>query len=165
MFRLSTILCAFATLCTFTCVVDAAGAFNQPGNVLVSDTGNSRVVEFDQVGNLIWQFGTGSATSCVVSAQSCLGPYTAQRLANATTLIACTGNGASCADNRVIIVNNIGSIVWSYGVLGNSPLSIPVSAFQLANTNILIADSGNHRVIIVDLFGNLVWNYATASTP
>jgi hypothetical protein len=60
-----------------------------------------------------------------------------------------------CVDNRVIVVNHAGQIVWQYGqagVTGFGPneLNVPVFAIQLPNHNIMIVDQSNERVIEVD---------------
>ena len=46
-------------------------------------------------------------------------------------------------------------IIWQYGTTGtlgtgDNQLNYPISAIQLPNSNILIADLYNHRVIEVD---------------
>ena len=33
--------------------------FNQPGNILITDQFNNRVIEIDSNGNIVWQFGSG----------------------------------------------------------------------------------------------------------
>ncbi len=71
-----------------------------------------------------------------------------------------------CVDNRVIVVNQKGDIVWQYGqagVTGSGPnqLSVPVFAIQLPNRDILITDQGNQRVIEVTPAKQIVWQYGT----
>jgi hypothetical protein len=68
-----------------------------------------------------------------------------------------------CADNRVMIVDQAGKIVWQYGkagVTGSGPnqLNTPVQNTLLTNFDVLITDQGNQRVIEVDPFTNkIVW--------
>jgi hypothetical protein len=33
--------------------------FNRPGNILITDQFNNRVIEIDSSGNIVWQFGSG----------------------------------------------------------------------------------------------------------
>src|SRR5260370_1607317 len=33
--------------------------FNKPGNILITDQFNNRVIEIDPAGNIVWQFGSG----------------------------------------------------------------------------------------------------------
>lgn len=88
------------------------------------------------------------------------------------TLIAGTGAPAGtkptcptgCADNRVILVNQAGQIVWQYGQTGVSgagfnQLNNPNSAELLTNGNILIADENNNRVIEVNQYHQIKWRY------
>src|SRR5258708_7211089 len=37
----------------------SSGKFNQPGNILITDQFNNRVIESDPAGNIVWHFGTG----------------------------------------------------------------------------------------------------------
>jgi hypothetical protein len=34
--------------------------FNRPGNILVADQFNNRVIEVDPAGHIVWQFGEGA---------------------------------------------------------------------------------------------------------
>ena len=35
------------------------GTFNQPGNILISDQFNNRVIEIDKRGDIVWSWGLG----------------------------------------------------------------------------------------------------------
>ncbi len=37
----------------------AGSEFNAPGNILITDQFNNRVIEIDPGGNIVWQFGHG----------------------------------------------------------------------------------------------------------
>ena len=137
--------------------------FNQPGNVLISDQFNNRVIEVDRDKHIVWSFGSGDPTLCNPGPGAIIGLNDAERIGDGLTLLAGTGipAGASsfmpngCVDNRVIVVNESGHIVWQYGqagVTGSGPneLSVPVFAIQLPNHNIMIVDQSNERVIEVD---------------
>ncbi len=151
-------------------MMEARSRFNRPGNILISDQFNNRVIEIDPAGSIVWQFGLGPND---VSAKSPIGVNDAQRVED-LTLIAGTGapsgteplcaNG--CADNRVMLVNPHGRIVWQYGrfgVTGSGPnqLNTPVQATWLPREHVLISDQGNQRVIEVTLSRNIVWQYGT----
>ena len=46
-----------AALCAVTAA--ASEGFNRPGNILIADQFNNRVVEIDQSGKIVWSFGLG----------------------------------------------------------------------------------------------------------
>ena len=144
------------------------GVYNQPGNFLISDQFNNRVIEVDPSGNLVWQFGNGSS---VAGPNSVVAPNDAQRVGD-LTLISGTGAPAgseptcpnACLDNRVFVVNQAGKIVWQYGMAGVTgsgfdELNTPVQATFLPSKHILITDQGNDRVIEVNEFHFIVWQY------
>jgi hypothetical protein len=155
------------------------GGFNQRGNVLITDQFNNRAIEVDASKNIVWSFGSGDPTLCNPGPGAIIGTNYAERLSGGLTLLAGTGipAGASsfmpngCADNRVIVVNHAGDIVWQYGqagVTGSGPneLNVPVSAIQLPNRNILITDQANNRVIEVGRFSKkIVWSYGPTKGP
>src|SRR6266446_1564341 len=137
----------------------ASGKFNQPGNILITDQFNNRVIEIDPNGNIVWQFGNGPGDT---SANAIVGTNDAERVGN-LTLMSGTGIPAGatrnckksgCVDNRVLLVDRGGNIVWQYGedgVVGNGPnqLNNPNAAELLANGHILISDENNNRAIEV----------------
>ena len=145
--------------------------FNTPGNILIADQFNNRVIEIDpKTHNVVWTFGDGSSTP---GPTSVVGTNDAERVGN-LTLIAGTGapggteptcpapNG--CPDNRVMLVDQQGKIVWQYGkagVTGAGPdqLNTPVQNTFLPNGNIMITDQGNQRVIVVTQAKQIVWQY------
>ncbi len=51
--------------------------FNEPGNILIADQFNNRVVEATPGGNIVWQFGLGPND---FSAKSIIGVNDAQRV-------------------------------------------------------------------------------------
>jgi outer membrane protein assembly factor BamB len=150
--------------------------FNSQGNILIADQFNNRIIELDpSSGTIVWTFGDGSS---MPGPSSIVGPNDAERVGT-QTLIAGTGappgtpttyeascfdNG--CADNRVILVDQAGKIVWQYGQAGvtgsdANELDAPVQATYLPNKDVLITDQGNARVIEVDSGGHIVWQYGT----
>jgi hypothetical protein len=150
----------------------SSGSFNKPGNILISDQYNNRVIEVDRNGNIVWQFGDGGVTP---GPTSVVGPNDAERVGN-MTLISGTGVPAGaedqcpsgCADNRVLLVDSSGNIAWQYGqagVTGSGPnmLNAPVCAVWLNGSHVLITDQGNNRIIEVDHGKNIVWSYPAAT--
>jgi hypothetical protein len=143
--------------------------FNQPGNILITDQFNNRVIEIDRTGHIVWQFGNGPQDT---TAASIVGTNDAERVGD-FTLMSGTGipPGATsncpmgCFDNRVILVNEEKEIVWQYGqfgVTGFGPnqLNTPVQNTFLPNGNVLITDQGNERIIEVRLRDKaIVWQY------
>jgi hypothetical protein len=143
---------------------------NRDGNILIADQYNNRVIETDPQGDIIWQFGLGPND---FSPASIIGCNDAQRVGR-LTLMAGTGippgtvpncsDANGCPDNRVILVNPAGHIVWQYGqfgVTGSDPdeLNTPVQSTWLPGRHVLITDQGNQRVIEVDRKKNIVWQY------
>jgi hypothetical protein len=98
--------------------------FNRPGNILMADQFNNRVIEINPSGDIIWSFGLGPN---VFSARSPIGVNDAQRV-GAFTLMAGIGTPAGVipqapdgvADNRVMLVDPAGKIVWQYGKFGQT---------------------------------------------
>src|SRR5260370_2147075 len=153
--------------------------FNHPGNILITDQFNNRVIEIDPAGNIVWQFGGGPAN---VGPTAIVGTNDAERVGG-LTLMSGTGipAGASpacpstCIDNRVLLVNHHGKIVWQYGTFGVTgsgfnQLSTPVQHTYLPQSNghdhILITDQGNNRIIEVRRSDKaIVWEYDRLNNP
>jgi hypothetical protein len=148
----------------------SSSKFNQPGNILITDQFNNRVIEIDPNGNIVWQFGSGPGDT---SANAIVGTNDAERVVD-LTLMSGTGIPAgattnckrsNCVDNRVILVDSRGEIVWQYGqfgVTGFGPnqLNTPVQNTYLPSGNVLITDQGNERIIEVRRMDNaIVWQY------
>src|SRR5713226_4623944 len=163
----------------FLCCISATAQgnrFNTPSNILIADQFNNRVIEVDRRGNIVWHFGLGPAD---FSPASIIGTNDAQRVGE-LTLMAGTGtpggqpeapnctNPSGCPDNRVLLVDRGGNIVWQYGkfgVTGSGPdqLNVPVQNTWLPNRHVLITDQANERIIEVDVATKgIVWQYGTA---
>jgi len=150
-------------------IASAGSGFNQPGNILITDQFNNRVIEIDPAGNIVWQFGNGPGDT---SANAIVGTNDAERVGD-HTLMSGTGIPAGattnckkgCVDNRVILVDQGGNIVWQYGqfgVTGFGPnqLNTPVQNTFLPSGNVLITDQGNQRIIEARPTDNaIVWQY------
>jgi hypothetical protein len=151
--------------------------FNKPGDVLITDQYNNRVIEVNPLTKaIVWSFGSGNSTLCNPGPGAVIGPNAAERLAGGLTLIAGTGipsgvaGTTACVDNRVIVVNQAGTIVWQYGVAGKTGsgpdrLNVPVFAIQLPNHDFLITDQANNRIIEVNFSKQIVWSYGPTSGP
>ncbi len=147
------------------------------GNILVADQFNNRVIEVTRAGTKVWAFGDGQS---VPGPTSVVAPNDAERLPDGRTLISGTGapagseptcppSGSGCADNRVIIVDASGTIVWQYGAdrggagRGANELNTPAAAILVpkgGDDDILITDQGNNRVIEVsEQTKRIVWQY------
>ena len=142
--------------------------FNRSGNILITDQFNNRVIEIDTAGNIVWQFGEGPGNT---TTSAIIGTNDAERVGD-MTLMAGTGipSGVTthckkfgCVDNRVLLVDPLGRIVWQYGqfgVTGCGPnqLNTPVQNTYLPNGNVLITDQVNERIIEVRRSDNsIVW--------
>ncbi|HTW90332.1 MAG TPA: hypothetical protein VMH22_01305 [bacterium] len=151
------------------------------GSILTPSGSNSRAVEVDSLGRLVWAYVNSDVPFL----------HSARRLSNGHTLMASTLDGkvievdrnghrkwtdstglvypnwASRLDNgntlitdrlndRVIEVKPDLTIVWSY-----TNLHGPHHARRLANGHTLICDSDSNQVVEVDSVGKTVWQYGT----
>ena len=150
--------------------------FNTVGNILISDQFNNRVIEVNNRGDIVWSWGNGPAD---FSANSVVGVNDAERIGD-DTLMAGTGlppgidpfckkkNG--CPDERVMLVDRAGKILWQYGqfgVVGNgaNELNTPVQATWTPKNTVYITDQGNNRIIEVDMKNNILWEFDNVSSP
>lgn len=152
------------------------------GQILIADQFNNRVIVVDPTTHAItWHFGNGSDRP---GPDSVVGVNDAERFGE-LTLISGTGIPPSspplpgcsdpvngCPDNRVMLVDRGGHIVWQYGQAGvagadANQLNTPVQAAALkgflgeAGLHVIIADQANQRVIVVDRQKHLVWQYGS----
>src|SRR5579859_2943979 len=167
-----------ASLTFLTCPAKADGFslnrnFNRPGNILIADQFNNRVIEIEPTGNIVWSFGLGPND---FSAKSIIGVNDVQRV-GAFTLMAGTGTPAGvipqspdgAPDNRVVLVDPFKRIVWQYGQFGQTGdgpnlLNTPVQSTWLPNFHVLITDQGNNRIIEVNLAKKIVWQFPGSNT-
>jgi hypothetical protein len=170
MMRISTFAAPVVGLAA-TLAVSAASAqgFNSPGNILISDQFNNRVIEVNAFKQIVFSFGTGDPNTCTAGPGTIIAPNDVERLANGLTLMPGTGTG-TCPDNRVIVVDPKGRIVFQYGkagVAGSGPneLNVPVFAIQTPHGNFLITDQANNRIILVNPYKQILWSYGPTSGP
>jgi outer membrane protein assembly factor BamB len=178
MAAIACILASLATAPLLTTPLVQASTFNTPGNLLITDQFNNRVIEIDpHTRAIVWSFGSGNGTLCNPGPHSIIGSNDAERLSSGLTLMVGTGIPAGvpgttpCVDNRVIVVDQTGQIVWQYGQAGKTGktfnlLNVPVFAIQLPNKDYLIVDQGNNRVIEVNpTTKSIVWSYGPSAGP
>ncbi len=178
LFLFSGLAISFFAFSSHQAHASGGGGFNQPGNLLITDQFNNRVIEVDRNKNIVWSFGSGNPSLCNPGPGAIIGTNGAERLAGGLTIIAGTGIPAGadplmpngCVDNRVIVVNQNGNIVWQYGVAGKTGsgfnrLNVPVFVIQLPNHDFLITDQGNNRIIEVNKAKQIVWSYGPTSGP
>lgn len=157
--------------------------FNKKGNILVCDRFNNRVIETTPRGEIVWMYGMGPTD---LTEKSIVGPVDAQRIGSCTLMV---GGGISAGiipevktpviDNRVILVNKHGKIMWQYGQFGlvgsscnllnmpNHATFIPSKEsckMGIGEGDILITDSGNNRIVRVNELKEIVWQYPGANT-
>lgn len=147
--------------------------FNRPGNILIADQFNNRVIEVLPSGEIVWQFGLGPGD---LSARSVIGCNDAERVGDLTLM---TGTGlapgldemwpAGAVDNRVILADASGHILWQYGQFqqtgsGFNLLNTPVQSTWIPGGDVLITDQGNNRVIEVNMRKRIVWQYPGSNT-
>jgi outer membrane protein assembly factor BamB len=156
--------------------------FNHPGNIRITDQFNNRVIEIDPAGNIVWQFPLSGGGPSNVSSTAIVGTNDAERVGG-LTLMSGTGipAGASpacpstCVDNRVLLVNHHGKIVWQYGTFGvtdagpnqlNTPVQNTYLTLSNGEAHVLITDQDNNRIIEVRVPDKqIVWEYDGLNNP
>ncbi|HZY46706.1 MAG TPA: hypothetical protein VFE96_02810 [Candidatus Bathyarchaeia archaeon] len=142
---------------------------------MITDQFNNRVIEISPSGNIVWSFGNGPGDT---SANAIAGTNDAERIPGGLTLMSGTGVPAGttpnckagCVDNRVLLVDQGGNIVWQYGQFGVSgfgpnQLSVPVQNTYLpvgltGTPSVLITDQSNERIIEVRISDHaIIWQY------
>jgi hypothetical protein len=176
---LCTSVAAAVLLCSAaTPAVAESGDFNDRDNIVIADQFNNRVVEIERsTHRVVWHFGNGSD---VPGPHSIVGTNDAERFGSYTLisgtgippssnppLPGCRTPATGCPDNRVIIVDRDGEIVWQYGP---AELNTPVHAVFLSEfprhpgAHVMITDQANERVIVVNLATKAVdWQYGTTA--
>jgi hypothetical protein len=168
--RITQLACTVCVLCACVLVQAQDKRFNKKGNILIADQFNNRVIEVDpETHQVVWHFGNGSSKA---GKHTIVGTNDAQRVGK-FTLMAGTGVPPGnfepncpqgCPDNRVLLVDPSGNIVWQYGKAGQAgsgfdELNTPVQNTWLPNGHVLITDQVNERIIEVTLDKEIVWQY------
>jgi hypothetical protein len=167
--RPTAVIVAFASLAGGGALAESPG-FNTPGNILIADQFNNRVIEVAPSGDIVWRFGAGPTD---VTSKSPVGVNDALRVGENTLV---TASGAppgseplcpsGCADNRVMLIDPHGRIIWQYGRFGvtgagHDELNTPVQATWTPMHTVLITDQANQRVIEVSRDKKILWQYGT----
>lgn len=127
------------------------------GTVVISDTGNNRVLIVDHDGIVLWD-----SDSVPLSDGSTLDyPNDANLLDTGNLLITDRNN------HRVIEIDVAGNVIWQFGLTGvpgagPAQLNGPHNADRLSGGNTIVADSNNGRILEVALDGSIQWEYAVA---
>ena len=127
------------------------------GKILISDTGDNRVIEVDRASHIVWDTddlggGHGRLGQGRISDGRRLDyPNDAKLLPNGTIMISCR------LQNRVIAITRSGHIVWTVGGF----LNRQHNPDMLSNGDLLIADSGWNRVIEVNRHGRILWQFGS----
>lgn len=106
------------------------------GRLLISDSGNGRVIETDRSskGPIFWKY-TGLTRQSV-----------AEPISNGNVLV------CDQSANRVIEIDRGGAVVWQF----SKGLKNPMNAGILPGGTILIADTGNNRIVEINREGKIV---------
>lgn len=133
------------------------------------DTGcaDNRVFIVDKQGTILWQYGQGGVTGA--------GPNELNAPVQAAFLSGFPGHPGfhviitDQGNQRIILVNLGGKIVWQYGttgIAGDGPnqLNSPNSAELLQNGHVLIADESNNRVIEITPEGKIVKTFTAGGS-
>ena len=120
-------------------------------NTLITEFGNHTVVEVTLAGEIVWQYGNGTAGPGPAQLNC---PVDAERLANGNTLITDSKN------HRVIEVTTSKGIAWEM-----TGLNYPWDAERLPSGNTLITDKHNNRVIEVNPDKQIVWEMTGLNHP
>jgi outer membrane protein assembly factor BamB len=139
-----------------------------PGcSTAASGCADNRVFIVDLHGKILWQYGKGGITGS--------GPNELNTPVQAAILAWFPGHPGfhviitDQGNQRIIVVNLAGEIVWQYGTTGtagNGPdqLNSPNSAELLENGHILIADESNNRVIEITPHKEIVKTFTAGGT-
>jgi hypothetical protein len=139
----------------WTLAAPACAVPDGEGHVLISDTGNCRVIKVTTGGDLVTAWGVRSLRARLFSFPRSVEPVAPDRL------LVTDGN-----HNRVVVVDQEGRVSWRFGdgrPGGGRRLHWPRAARLTGRGTVLIADGLNSRLLEVDWAGRVVWQ-ATSAT-
>lgn len=135
-------------------------SLREDSEVTIADTDQHRVLRvYRPTKEIIWQYGEKGVMG---SRPGLLGhPRSAVTTPDKTVLITDQYSG------RVIEVDQMGRIIWSFGGwdTGINPLNAPYYAEPTIEGNVLITDWSNHYIIEANREGEIVWQYGTLKNP
>lgn len=127
------------------------------GNILIADTGNSRLLEVNRKGRVVWDSNKKSFNCNLYL------PVSVQSLENGNILVTDAGL------NQVLEVTKEGDVVWSFGTgqSGNKEdqLDYPTDSIRLDNENTMIIDSLNYRILEISKEGYFIWQFGERDQP
>ncbi len=124
------------------------------GNTLITDTTHDRVIEVNPAKDIVFTSDQWADNTGILSDGTHLHyPNDAHELKDGTFIITDRNN------NRCVIVNRAGEMLWEY----SENISHPHNCDMCDNGNVLIADSDGCKVIEVDKDKNIVWQWGDSS--
>lgn len=141
----------FPAHATFVPARDSCKMSIEEGDILITDSGNNRVIRVNQHKEIVWQYPGSNTTP----SDQLLAPSSAQYLRGGNYLIADRGH------NRAIEVDRCNQIVKVFTASGT--LAACAFASRLRNGNTLLTDAGNSRAVEVNSDDTIVWQYYTNS--
>jgi hypothetical protein len=144
---------------TSTIAVSKPPAGPLPGDLLIADRGNDRLLIVTPAKKIVWsmQFHVGGPHN-----QHSLGPDDAFFTPDYKHII------VNEEDNQVIAIIDIATkkIVWTYGhagIMSSRPgyLHTPDDAYQLKNGTVTVADIVNQRILFIAPNGHIIKQYGT----
>ncbi|MCD6364772.1 MAG: hypothetical protein J7M14_02735 [Planctomycetes bacterium] len=126
----------------------------QSGATLIADTTNDRVIEVSPNGEIVFSTDELAGNTGRLSDGTHLNyPNNALELDDGNLLITDRNN------DRCLILNHAGEVLWQYG----RDIKHPHNAEMLPNGNVIIADSDGNRIIEVTREKDVVWSYGDGS--
>lgn len=120
------------------------------GTILVSDTGNNRVLEITRDNEVLFDSEAwGSGTGTLSDGTHLDYPNDVHETPDRGLLITDRNN------NRCIIVDRRGKLLWQF----SQGLKHPHNADPVPNGNVIIADSDHNRIIEISRHNSIVWSY------
>ena len=130
-----------------------------PGNLLIADRGNSRLLIVNPQKQIIWEMSIPTH-----------GPHNANSLGADDAFFTPDGKHIIIneEDNQMLGVIDIATkkFVWTYGhpgVAGSAPgyLNTPDDAYMLPNGDVTVADIKNQRILFISPSGHVIKQYGT----
>jgi len=121
-----------------------------PGNTLISDDPNRRVLEVDAEGDIVWALVLDYPEDRIDQNTELI--FDVERLKNDNILIACS----HYPSGEILEFNRNGTVVWSYSNSNVSTMA-PHDADRLDSGNTLVTDTYHSKVFELNPEGSIVW--------